>query len=77
MQNDNEKDFKTLSIRFPRYLYEKLLFISKSETRSIGQQVIHYLRKAVEAEEIIKVKEKTPETKERASPEKRVDGRAN
>ena len=38
---------KTVSVRVPIQLYEKLIQNAEIDTRSLSQQIIHYLKQAV------------------------------
>ena len=42
-----KSDSVSISIRLPRYLHEQLTLMAKIETRSISQQVVHFLKQAV------------------------------
>ena len=45
-----KSDVVIVSIRFPRQIHEKLVAQAEKDTRSLSQQVVHYVRQALEGE---------------------------
>ena len=59
----DEEETRTVSVRMPMELYNKVQLISKKKTRSISQQIIHYIKQELENCENIKVAELLPPKK--------------
>ena len=49
---DKEKKDKQVHIRFPESLHKQICDIAEGQERTMGEQVIFYLRRAIEAEDI-------------------------
>ena len=49
-------DSISISIRLPQSLHAKVTLIAKSQTRSISQQIVHFLREAIGEEVILMAK---------------------
>ena len=71
---DNKKDdYVVMSIRLPKEIHQELKIIAAQETRTISQQILHFIRLGMKG-----IKTYTEDQRRKVEPESsRAEGRAN
>lgn len=70
-----EKKDNPISIRFPKSLYDKICQEAEEGERTLGEQVLYYLRRAIESEDNTRERFQLFEQSQAHMEEPRAEGR--